>query len=56
MNLLNILMRFIIILLPIVGLGLKATLDSSFLNWVCLFMAWMLLGVYGENYDKYFKN
>ena len=56
MNILNILMRFIIILLPIVGLGLKATLGSSVLNWFCIFCAWMLIEFYAKNYDKYFKD
>lgn len=46
------LLRFIIIMLPIIGLAF----EDWIINFLCVFISYSLLGFYGKNYDKIFKD
>lgn len=59
MNFYEILIRILIMILPVIGYSIDIKIDAWYGTLLNLFMAMissMLIGYYGRNYDRLFKN
>lgn len=59
MNFYDILIRILIMILPVIGYSIDIKIDEwygTLLNLVMAMKSSMLIGYYGRNYDKLFKN
>ena len=58
-NFYEILIRILIMILPVIGYSIDIKIDEwygTLLNLVMVMISSMLIGYYGRNYDKLFKN
>ena len=58
-NFYEILFRILIMILPVIGYSIDIKIDEwygTLLNLVMVMISSMLIGYYGRNYDKLFKN
>ena len=59
MNFYDILIRILIMILPVIGYSIDIKIDEWYgglMNILMLMISSMLIGYYGRNYDKLFKN
>ena len=59
MNFYDILIRILIMILPVIGYSIDIKIDEWYgilLNLFMVMISSMLIGYYGRNYDKLFKN
>lgn len=59
MNFYDILIRILIMILPVIGYSIDNRIDEwygTLLNLVMAMISSLLIGYYGRNYDKLFKN
>lgn len=59
MNFYDILIRILIMILPVIGYSIDIKIDEWYgglMNILMLMISSMLIGYYGRNYDKLFKD
>ena len=59
MNFYDILIRILIMILPVIGYSIDINIDEWYgglMNILMLMISSMLIGYYGRNYDKLFKD
>lgn len=59
MNFYDILFRILIMILPVIGYSIDIKIDEwygTLLNLVMVMISSMLIGYYGRNYEKLFKD
>ena len=59
LNFYDLLIRILIMILPVIGYSIDNKIDEwygTLLNLIMIMISSMLIGYYGRNYDKFFKD